>query len=148
MTCMENHELSKHDYLHKAEAYCARAEHCASDVKRKLIQWGAEDFLFDEIVESLYANDYLNDERFCRAYVHDKIEYQHWGKIKIKAGLVSLQLPNKAINNALNSIDLTHYLSILRNTAEKYHATSKEQLYRFLLQRGFSFDEIDRTLHI
>ena len=40
---MANRELSKQDYLNKAEAYCARAEHCAAEVRRKLYEWGAPD---------------------------------------------------------------------------------------------------------
>ena len=88
---MANRELSKQDYLNKAEAYCARAEHCAAEVRRKLYAWGAPDEINDEIVETLYANTFLNDERFCRAYVHDKLEIQHWGRMKIRAGLSALQ---------------------------------------------------------
>ena len=33
---MEKHELSKQEALDKAQAYCARSEHCAADVRRKL----------------------------------------------------------------------------------------------------------------
>ena len=32
---MENRELSKAEWLNKAEAYCAKSEPCAADVRRK-----------------------------------------------------------------------------------------------------------------
>lgn len=142
MTYMAKQELSKADYLHKAEKYCARAEHCAADVERKLYEWGAPEEKHDEIVQTLYENDYLNNERFCRAYVHDKLEYQHWGRLKIRAGLQALKLPETIIQKALNEIDREKYMLILRRVAANKQATSQEQLIRFLLQRGFTYDEI------
>ena len=75
---MANRELSKAEWLDKAEAYCARAEHCAADVRRKLYEWQAPADVFEPIEQSLYARDFLNDARFCRAYVHDKVVYQSW----------------------------------------------------------------------
>lgn len=143
---MAKQELSKADYLHKAEKYCARAEHCAADVERKLYEWGAPEEIHDEIVQTLYENDYLNNERFCRAYVHDKLEYQHWGRLKIRVGLQALKLPETIIQKALNEIDREKYMLILRRVAANKHATSQEQLIRFLLQRGFSYNDINQVM--
>ena len=72
---MEKHELSKQEALDKAQAYCARSEHCAADVRRKLWEWGIEPSLHDFIEEKLFADCFLNNERFCKAYVHDKVAY-------------------------------------------------------------------------
>ena len=143
---MANRELSKQDYLNKAEAYCARAEHCAAEVRRKLYEWGAPDEINDEIVETLYANTFLNDERFCRAYVHDKLEIQHWGRMKIHAGLSALQIPESIISAVLKEINQTRYLSVLRKVAQQRQPVTKDQLCRFLLQRGFTYDEIAQFL--
>lgn len=140
---MANRELSKAEWLNKAEAYCARAEHCAADVRRKLSEWGAPEDLFDEIEQSLYANDFLNDSRFCHAYVHDKLEYQSWGRLKIQAGLHALQLPETSIREALDSIDETDYFRILTRLIQS-SGREGDRLLRFLLQRGFSYDDIRR----
>ena len=105
MTSMEKHELSKAEWLDKCEAYCARAEHCAADVRRKIYEWGAPAEIAESIEEILYERDFLNDARFCNAYVHDKVEYQRWGRLKIQAGLRALQLPESEIAKALDSIE-------------------------------------------
>ena len=139
---MANHELSKAEWLSKAEAYCARAEHCAADVRRKLFEWGAPEYLFDKIEESLYANDFLNDARFCRAYVHDKVEYQAWGRLKIRAGLQALQLPDSAIRDAMDAIDKAKYANNLRKLIAQRKKESEDKRLRFLAQRGFTYDEI------
>ena len=139
---MERTELSKAEWLDKAEGYCARSEHCAADVRRKLYEWGVPADFSDEIVEKLYARDFLNDARFCRAYVHDKVEYQSWGRMKIQAGLRALSLPEKDIREALEGIDETVYRKNLRTLIASRRGDSEEKRMRFFLQRGFSFDEI------
>ncbi|MBR1878395.1 MAG: RecX family transcriptional regulator [Paludibacteraceae bacterium] len=140
---MANRELSKAEWLGKAEAYCARAEHCAADVRRKLFEWGAPSDLFDEIGQNLYADGFLNDRRFCHAYVRDKLEYNQWGKLKIRAGLQSLQLPEPAIREALDEIDEEEYNRILKHVINN-SGRRDEQLLRFLLQRGFSYEDIKK----
>ena len=152
---MENRELSKREWLDKAEAYCAKSEHCAADVRRKLYEWGTPTDLSDGIVESLYSNDFLNDARFCHAYVHDKVAYQSWGRLKIQAGLRALNLPETEIRKSLDEIDENQYLSNLKTLIKQRQSDSprrsgslnsaaSDKLIRFLLQRGFTYDEIQR----
>jgi len=141
---MENRELSKAEWLDKAQAYCARAEHCAADVQRKLYEWGAPADLFDDIEQKLYADDFLNDSRFCHAYVHDKVEYQSWGRLKIQAGLQALHLPSSAIHEALESIDQSVYIANLRALITQRRSDSEDKRLRFLFQRGFTYDEIKK----
>lgn len=144
---MANHELSKAEWLSKAEAYCARAEHCAADVRRKLYEWGTPSDFFGCIEENLYAADFLNDARFCRAYVHDKVEFQSWGRMKIQAGLRALQLPESAISEALENIDEIAYFRNLRSLIKQRKNDPEEKRLRFLAQRGFTYEEIRKESH-
>ena len=139
---MVNHELSKAEWLDKAEAYCARSEHCAADVRRKLYELQVPSNLSDEIVENLYSNDFLNDARFCHAYVHDKVAYQCWGRMKIQAGLRALNLPERAISAALSEIEESTYTKNLRNLISSRQLDPEDKRLRFLLQRGFTYEEI------
>ena len=141
---MANRELSKAEWLDKAEAYCARSEHCAADVRRKLYEWGAPSDLYDEIEQSLYSSDFLNDARFCHAYVHDKVAYQGWGRLKIQAGLQALQLPSSSIREALDAIDERQYFTNLRNLIAQRRSDAEDKRLRFLLQRGFTYDEVKK----
>lgn len=141
---MAKHELSKAEWLDKCEGYCARSEHCAADVRRKLYEWGAPTDLSDEIEEILYKRDFLNDARFCHAYVHDKVEYQSWGRIKIQAGLRALQLPEEEIREALADIDETVYAKNLQALIASRKNDSEDKRLRFLLQRGFTYEEIKK----
>ena len=139
---MGNRELSKREWLDKCEAYCAKSEHCAADVRRKLYEWSAPVNLFDEIVENLYTNDFLNDARYCHAYVHDKVAYQSWGRLKIQAGLRALDLPEPEIRKSLDEIDKNQYFTNLKALIKQRKSDSPDKLLRFLAQRGFTYDEI------
>ena len=141
---MANSELSLREWIDKAEGYCARCEHCASDVRRKLLQWGMPDDFYEPILAALYKNNFLNDERFCSAYVHDKVAYQSWGRIKIQASLRALQLPEKSIQESLLAIDARQYMANLKRLIQQRRADSEDKRMRFLLQRGFTFDEIKK----
>ena len=126
----------------KAEAYCARAEHCADEVRRKILDWGGDTATAETIIDALYAGNYLNDERYCRAYVHDKLLYQHWGKVKIRMMLQAHGLPKECIVSAIENIDESEYNRILRETMQQKRNASSEQQIRFLLQRGFEYRDI------
>lgn len=139
---MEKTELSKAEWLNKAAHYCASSEHCAADVRRKLYEWGVPSDLFDEIEESLYREGFLNDARFCQAYVHDKVAFQAWGRIKIEAGLRALHLPESDIHEALTGIDEETYRQNLNKLKESRRNDPEEKRIRFLLQRGFTYDEV------
>ena len=151
---MAKTELSKLEWLAKAQAYCAKAEHCAADVRRKLYEWGLQDAeikdfspedgldIADFIEENLYSDNFLDDARFCAAYVHDKVEYQSWGRLKIQAGLRALQLPESEIRSALENIDETAYFDNLRKLIRARKSDPEDKRLRFLLQRGFTYEEI------
>ena len=139
---MANQELSKREWLDKAEAYCAKSEHCAADVRRKLYEWQTPAEIAEFIEQNLYANDFLNDARFCAAYVHDKVAYQSWGRLKIQAGLRALDLPESEIRKSLDGIDENQYKKNLETLIKQRKSDSPDKLLRFLAQRGFAYDEI------
>ena len=140
-------EWSPDELKHKASAYCAAAEHCESEVRLKLQQWNCDGKNADEIVDFLYDHDFLNEVRYCRAYVHDKVLFQSWGRVKIEYMLRAKHLSSHAIQSALQAIDESEYFQVLSHLIESKRETlsgpnSSEALTRFLLQRGFTYDEI------
>lgn len=135
-------EKTKEYFWDKASAYCARAEHCEQEVKEKLYQWGCrqQDWR-DEILIQLVEESYINHKRYCRAFVHDKVAYQGWGRIKIKQMLLQKGLPETLINEALNDIDEQDYQKALERALSKYPNDVIRQT-RFAMQRGFEYAEI------
>ena len=150
---MAKHEWSLDELKHKAEAYCAGAEHCCADLRQKLQQWDAYPAYIDSILQHLQDNNYINEERYCHAFAHDKVAYQGWGRVKIQAALAAKHLPTLLIHQALDNINEDDYNESLRRAiATKKRAIkssdpmAREKIIRFCLQRGFTYDEISQLL--
>ena len=143
---MENREYSLQELTSRAENYCARAEHCASDLRTKILAWGGKPAQAETIISHLYDYHYLDDARYCRAYTHDKLLYQHWGKVKIRAMLQARQLPSSEIQSAIQNIDETEYNRILLAVLATKKNAPREAQIRFLLQRGFEYETILRVM--
>ena len=150
---MANNEWSMQQLLSKAEAYCAAAEHCISDVRNKLQQWDATNEEAEQIIAHLLEEKYIDEVRYCQAFTHDKLLYQGWGRIKIRAALCAKYLPSACIAQALDSLDEAAYSETLKRViATKKRAIksddpmAREKLIRFCLQRGFTYEEISQHL--
>ena len=146
---MANHEWSLEQLRAKAEAYCAMAEHCCSEVRIKLQQWCATAEQTDEILAHLQRYRFVDEQRYCNAFVHDKLLYQGWGRMKLRAGLQAKYLPNSAIDFALDNLDESEYFRVLNQVITSKKRTIKsndpqlrEKLIRFCLQRGFTYEDI------
>jgi regulatory protein len=137
----------------KAEAYCATAEHCIWEVRHKLQQWEATPEQEEKIIAHLQEARFIDEQRYCNAFVHDKLLYQGWGRVKIRTALYSKHLPQQYIYQALDSIDESEYFNTLKRVIESKKRAIKscdpmarEKLIRFCLQRGFTYDEIESLI--
>jgi len=139
---METIEYSLPALISRAERYCAMAEHCISDVALKLRQWGCRPEDEQTVLEHLTQSGYIDEQRYANAFVHDKVAYQGWGRNKLKAGLFAKFVDEATIDAALKTIDAADYRRALNKAAAQKKGATREQLLRFLLQRGFTFDDI------
>ena len=128
---MDNWEDTEKAVRNKAERYCSQAERCVWDVEQKLDLWGADDALRAKIIACLYDNGYLNDARYCHAFV-----------------LRAKRLPDAEIENALQDIDEEEYTQSLCRLASSHSVRGKDRnsLIRFLLQRGYTYEEISQKI--
>jgi len=150
---MANHEWSLQQLTAKAETYCAAAEHCICEVLNKLQQWQASAEQCEKIIAHLQQANYIDEQRYCHAFTHDKVVYQGWGRMKIKAHLYAKHLPSEAITQALEDIDETEYQKTLerviaskKRTLKTTDSAAREKLIRFCMQRGFTYEEISEYL--
>jgi len=140
--------------LAKAESYCAYQERSQQEVRSKLYDWGLWPNEVEEVISDLIETNFLNEERFAKAYVSGKFNIKHWGKIKIKQGLKLKKITDKMIAIALNTIDYDDYLLTILNIAEKKLPTIKEndpykkkyKLVTYLMGKGFENDFIVEVL--
>lgn len=137
--------------LQKSEAFCAYQERCSHEVLEKLKRLGAQDGEIIQIMNALIENNFLDDNRFAKAYAVGKLRIKYWGVNKIKQGLKLKRLDNELIALALKNVYAEeNYFGILQDVAnrkwqelhkEKDPWVRKQKLFRFLASRGFNFDE-------
>lgn len=139
---MQSATVDTRAFLDRAQRYCAAAEHCEADVEQLLCRLGATRQQTDEVIGVLHKQNYLNEQRYCRAYVHDKVAFQGWGRVKVQMGLRSKHLPEVAIQEAMQAMDETVYAANIRKLLQTKRGQDKQKVIRFMLQRGYTYDDL------
>ena len=143
-------ELSENELRYKAEAYCSLTEHCISEVQDKLEGWGAAPEAAGRIIAHLLEEKYIDEQRFCKAFVRDKYRFNGWGRNKIVQALRLKHLPGEVIALGLEEIDEEEYRSILAGLIAQKNRSVKARndyerngkLVRFAISRGFEMEVI------
>ena len=105
--------ITEDEALNRVAAYCSAAEHCRAEVSEKLQKWGIAYEAIERILARLEAEKYIDDERYCRAFINDKYRFAKWGKVKIAQALQLKKISYNTCRQFLNEIDEEEYLSIL-----------------------------------
>lgn len=134
--------------LIKAESYCAYQERCQQEVRDKLYSWGVHEIQVENVIADLIASNFINEERFAKAYAGGKFRIKKWGRVKISIELKRRKISAYCIKKGLAEIEEEEYIKTLQKVAEvKIKAMkerdSKKKKYKvmnYLLSRGFEND--------
>jgi len=136
--------------LERAKKYCAYRERCHTEVRSKLIEWKVYGDDLEEIIATLIEENFLNEERYAKAYVSDKFNINHWGRRKILQGLKIKQISDYCIRKGLESISEEDYLKVITRLLEKRRREKKThsdfELAQYLISRGFEYSEIQKAI--
>ncbi|MFK5958349.1 MAG: regulatory protein RecX [Lutibacter sp.] len=127
------------------EHFCAYQERCHKEVEQKLYDLNMIPEAKEQIILHLIQHNFLNEERFAKAYARGKFSIKKWGRIKIVSELKFKNISSYNINAALQEINEEDYLSTLQTIAEKKLTLIKEpnsfkkrnKLSTFLISKGF-----------
>ena len=108
-----------------AERYCSGAEHCCSEVKAMLERHGAEREDIDGILKYLIKEEYVDELRYANAFVHDKVRFAKWGRVKIAQALWQKRIPQDMADEALSSIDEDEYMEALKDVVKSKYRVAK-----------------------
>jgi len=146
----KKYNYDKKTALQKIANWCAYQERSQQKVRDKLYEWQMKPTEAEEIISTLIAENFLNEERFAMAYTSGKFKIKKWGKVKIKQALKLKRVPEQIIKKALNSIDSDEYFETLRYLLKKKQETEKEKnavkrqfkLINYLHSKGYEKDLI------
>lgn len=147
-------KYSESQALVKAAAYCSKAERAESDVRRKLSLWELQPDETQRIISRLKKENYLNEDRFCRSFIKDKLLFNKWGRIKIIFELKKKQISEQTISRSFDEFESDAFedslLKVLTSKAKttkgKDEYDKRNKLIRFALDRGYSYDQIQKCL--
>jgi len=132
--------------LAKAQKFCDYQERYQQEVRDKLYSLGAKPDEVEQIICQLVEQDYINEERFARAFARGKFRIKHWGKNKIRQELKFRKISEYCIKQGLLEIPDEDYLETLKNVIEKKsqsvgarHASplQKHKIVQYVVSRGF-----------
>ena len=147
-------EMTAQQAFQRLAALCAKGEHCQQDMLEKMRQWGVSDEEQAEVMQCLVGERYVDDERFARAFVNDKIRYNKWGRRKVEQALWQKRIDPSTAQAVLDEVGDEEYLNALRPLLQQKRRSTKAQseyelttkLIKFALGRGFTMDIIKQCI--
>ena len=137
-------------------ALCAQSEHCQWEMQEKMRRWELPDEAQARVMERLVKERYIDDERFARAFVKDKVRYNKWGRRKVEQALWAKHIADDIRQRVLDAVDDEEYLTVLRPLLKQKRRSVKAQsdyelkgkLIKFALSRGFTMDIIRQCIDV
>ncbi len=138
----------------KAENFCAFQERAQQEVRDKLYGWGLHKNDVEATISQLIEDNFLNEERFARAYARGKFKMKGWGRIKIKQGLKIKQISAPLIRIAMEEIDSQEYFATLESLIHKKESLLREaddfkrkhKLFQYAIGRGYESNLIAEVM--
>lgn len=149
-------EKTEQEAFLQLASLCANAEHCQHEMLEKMKKWELSEEAQARIMAKLIKGRYIDDERYARAFVKDKIRYNKWGRRKIQQALWMKRIDKDIQQSVLDDVDDEEYLSVLKPLLKQKRKGIKagndyelnQKLVRFALGRGFTFDIIRQCLDV
>lgn len=149
-------EKTEQEAYQQLAAVCAQAEHCEQEMRDKMKRWGMDIEAQNRVIERLTNERYIDNERYARAFVKDKVRYNKWGRRKVQQALWMKRIDEDIQQRVLDEIDDEEYLKVLVPLLKQKRKSIKaandyelnQKLVRFALGRGFDYGIIRQCLDV
>ena len=106
--------------------------------------------IIEEVIDKLIDYKYLDDYRFTKAFIKDKLNFTNWGDYKIKNELKRLGVNEEIIYNNISNIDDNIYYERINKIIDKDISINKKysgiklknKIYNHLLTLGYSKEKV------
>ncbi len=147
-------KYSKEQTRQKIQAWCDKAERCHRDVREKLKSWNTPYREGEELIVWLIEQDLLNEERYAKAFAHDKFVLHRWGELKIKQHLQSKGISQRNIADALLEIQpaqsIENMLLLIKKKEPQLKGLQlyqkKYKLKQYLYSKGYEPTAIEQAI--
>lgn len=147
-------ESEKQKVLDRLERYCAYQERCHQEVRSKLLKLKVFGDDLEEIMSHLVQKNFLNEERFARAFTRGKFRMKKWGRQRLKTELKRRDISEYCIKKGLSEIPDEDYLNTARELAEKLMRQYSQPLSfadmqkakQRMIRRGFEYELVNELI--
>ena len=108
---------SENDAYLTLAALCAQAEHCQYEMLEKMRRWELPEEEQARVMQRLISERYVDDERYARAFVKDKVRYNKWGRRKVEQALWQKHIDEDIRQRVLDEVDDSRSASQRKPTA-------------------------------
>lgn len=146
----EQKPMTAEKALDRLSAKCAQAEMCSGDVVEKMKRWGLGASDRQRVLATLQKEGFVDDRRYAKAFVADKIRFNGWGRMKIEMALAQKGVARDVVSEALDQMADEAYVDVLYPLLKQKYKTIKAQtdyersmkLLRFAAGRGFTVEQV------
>ena len=138
----------------KAGHYCAYQERTQQEVRDKLYALGLYRDEVEQTLSDLISENFVNEERFAKAYASGKFRIKQWGRRKIIYALKQKNISPYCIDKALKEIPEDEYKEVIkklienkRNTLTGDNFMKKHKISSYLIGKGFESELVWVTLN-
>ena len=94
----------------KLAAQCSTAEYCTNDIEKKMRRWEMDETSIKKIIQRLLDEHFIDNTRYCRAFIKDKILFNRWGRRKIE-GAYRKTYPRRYLKNSTKKAIWTPFIT-------------------------------------
>ncbi len=131
--------------LIKISGFCSYQERTHQEVRDKLYGFGLNKDAVETIIVKLIQENFLNEERFAKAYAGGKFRIKDWGRRKIQEALKQKGVSEYCIHLAMKEIPEDDYLKTINELIEKRELKEtekniykrKHKIAKYLIGKGF-----------
>ena len=143
------HDLTEAEVREIAVRYLSRREYGIEELKRKLVQRGADLNIADQVVVDYAEQGLVSDERFTEMYVRMRMR-RLFGPLKIRGELRQRGIADHVIADGMR-VDQNIWLDAAaqwaaRRVRGELDFAGRAKLHRSLMNRGFSHEHASTAL--
>ena len=139
-----------YELMEMAVKYISIRLRSIKEVKDYLLKKGGSNNEVEDAVQKLIESGYLDDDRFTKAFIKDKLKFTTIGDYKIKMQLNKLGVSTSIIEDNMNKIDEHIIEEKIKKIIEKDKKTNKKysgqilknKIYNHLLNQGYSQEKV------
>jgi len=147
------HENDNYDIYNKCVKYISVRLRSINEIKEYMQRKNIDSNLIEETIDKLIKNNLLNDERFTKAFIKDKLNFTTMGPYRIELELKKHHIDNSIINKYIHEIDYNFLEEKINKQINKLIKSGKNKpnlktkIYNNLLQHGYSSEMILNNLN-